>query len=133
MEVLVEIGLEGSDGDFAFLPPSFILFNGRYRILPMVGLDQCGCVYVVSCFPCVVCIGVAFPLDKILKLSFTSEMTVINDGLDFIFFGVFDKVRRWPRVVVHVFHSLAIRGHEGCVEYVMNGPGRGELQLICDR
>ena len=68
-----------------------------------------------------------------MKLSLTSKVTVINDGLDFVFFGVIDKVRRWPRVVVSVFHGLAIRGQEGCMEYVMNGPGRGELQLICDR
>ena len=88
---------------------------------------------MVSCFPCVICIGIALPLDKILKLSFRSEVTVINYGFDFVFFGVFDKVRRWPRVVVPVFYSLAIRGQEGCVEYVMNGPGCGELQLVCDR
>ena len=62
-------------------------------------------MHVVSCFPRVVCIGIALPLDKILKLSFTSEMTVINDGLDFVFLSVFDKVRRWPRVVVPVFHG----------------------------
>ena len=68
-----------------------------------------------------------------MELSFTSEMTVINDGLDLIFFGVFDKVRRWPRVVVPVFYGLAIRGQEGCVEHVMDGPGCGELQLVRNR
>ena len=62
-----------------------------------------------------------------MELSFTSEVTVINDGLDFVFFGVFDKVRRWPRVVVPVLHGFAIRGQEGRVEHVMNGPGRGKL------
>ena len=60
-------------------------------------------------------------------------MTVINDGLDFVFFGVFDKVRWWSHVVGPVFYSFAIRGQKGCVEDVMYGPGRGELQLICDR
>ena len=93
----------------------------------MIGLDQCGCMYMVSCFPRVIRIGIPFPLDKILKLSFTSKVTVINDGLNFVFFGVFDKVRRWPRVVGPVFCGFAIRGQEGCVEYVMNGPGSGEL------
>ena len=88
---------------------------------------------MVSCFPCVVCIGVSFPFNEVLELSFTSEVTVINDGLDFIFFGVFDKVRRWSRVVSPVFCGFAIRGQEGCVEDVMNGPGCRELQLICDR
>ena len=88
---------------------------------------------MVSCFPCVVCIGIALPLDKILKLSFTSEVTVIDDGLDFVFFGVFDKVRRWPRVVGPMFCRFTIRGQEGRVEDVMDGPGGGELQLIRNR
>ena len=82
---------------------------------------------MISCFPCVVCIGIALPLDKILKLSFTSEVTVINDSFDLVFFGVFDKVRRWPRVVGPVFCGFTIRGQKGCVEDVMNGPGCGEL------
>ena len=56
-----------------------------------------------------------------------SVVTVINDGLDFIFFGIFDKVRRWPRVVSPVLYGLAIRGQEGCVEDVMNGPGCRKL------
>ena len=64
---------------------------------------------------------------------FTSKVSVINDGFDFVFFGIFDKVRRWPRVVDPVFYGFAIRGQEGCVEDVMDGPGHGELQLICDR
>ena len=82
---------------------------------------------MVSCFPCVVCIGITFPFDEVLELLFTSEVTVINDGLDLVFFGVFDKVRGWPRVVGSVFRGLAIRGQEGRVEYVMNGPGYRKL------
>ena len=82
---------------------------------------------MVSCFPRVVCIGVSFPFDKILELSFTSEVTVIDDGLDFVFFGVFDKVRGWSRVVGPVFYSFVIRGQEGRVEDVMNGPGCRKL------
>ena len=92
--MLVKIGFEGADGDFAFLSSLFILFGRHQWILSMIGLDQCGCVYMVSCFPRVVRIGIASPLDKILELSFTSEVMVINDSLDLIFFGVFDKVRR---------------------------------------
>ena len=56
-----------------------------------------------------------------------SEVTVINDGFDLIFFSVFDKVRRWSRVVSPVLRGFAIRGQEGCVEDVMNGPGCREL------
>ena len=88
---------------------------------------------MVRCLPHVIRIGVAFPFDKILELSFTSEVTVINDSLDLIFFGVFDKVRGWPRVVGPMFYSFAIKGQEGCVEDVMYGPGGGKLQLIRDR
>ena len=47
MEVLVEIGFEGSDGDFAFLSPSFILFDGRQWILSVIVLNQHGGVYMV--------------------------------------------------------------------------------------
>ena len=127
MEVLLEVGFEGSDRDFAFLSSSFILFDGYQWVLSVIDLDERGCVYMVSCLPCVVCIGIALPLDKILKLSFTSEVTVINDGLDFVFFGVFDKVRWWPRVVGSVLCGLAIRSQEGRMENVMDGPGGGEL------
>ena len=99
----------------------------------MIGLDQHGCVYMVDCFPCVVCIGIALPFDEILELSFTSKVTVIYDGLNLVFFGVFDKVRGWPHVVGPMFHSFTIRSQEGCVEDIMNGPGRWELQLVGDR
>ena len=54
-------------------------------------------------------------------------MAVINDGLHFVLFGVFDKVRWWPRVVGPVFYSFAIRGQQGRVEDVMYGPGCREL------
>ena len=66
---------------------------------------------------------VSLPLDKILKLLFMSEVTVINDGLDFIFFGVFDKVRRWPHVVDPMFCCFAIRGKKQCMEDVVYGSG----------
>ena len=62
-----------------------------------------------------------------------SEVTVINDGLDFVLFGVFDKVRRWPCVVSPVLRGFTIRGQEGCVEDIMYDPGHWELQLICNR
>ena len=45
--MLVEIGLEGSDGDFAFLSSSFILFDRRQWILSVIGLNECGSVYMV--------------------------------------------------------------------------------------
>jgi hypothetical protein len=52
---------------------------------------------------------------------------VINDGLNLIFFGVFDKVRWWPRVVGPMFCCFAIRGQEGHMKDVMYGPGHWKL------
>ena len=43
----MEVRLEGSDRDFAFLSPSFILFEGRQRILSVITLNQGRGVYVV--------------------------------------------------------------------------------------
>ena len=44
---MMEVGLEGADGDLAFLSSSFILFDGRQWILSMIGLNQRGGVYMV--------------------------------------------------------------------------------------
>ena len=41
-----------------------------------------------------------------------SEVTVINNGLDIVLFGIFDEVRRWPHVVDPVFRGFTIRGEE---------------------
>jgi hypothetical protein len=62
-----------------------------------------------------------------LELLLASEVTVINDGLYLVFFGVLDKVRRWSCVICPVFYGFTIRGQEGRVKDVMNGPGCGEL------
>ena len=45
--MLVEVRLEGSDGDFAFPSSSFILFGGRQWILSVIGLNEYRGVYVV--------------------------------------------------------------------------------------
>ena len=45
--MLVEVGLEGSDRDFAFPLSPFILLSGRQWILSMVGLNERGGMYVV--------------------------------------------------------------------------------------
>jgi hypothetical protein len=41
-----------------------------------------------------------------------------------------DQVRGWPREVGAMSASLAIRGQQGCVEDVMDGPGLGKVELI---
>jgi hypothetical protein len=48
---------------------------------------------------------------------------------DYVFYLVLfisvDQVRGWPREVGAMSVSFAIRGQQGCVEDVMNGPGLG--------
>jgi hypothetical protein len=48
---------------------------------------------------------------------------------DYVFYLVFfisvDQVWGWPREVGAVGVRFAIRGQQGCVEDVMNGPGLG--------
>jgi hypothetical protein len=56
----------------------------------MVSCYQCGSVDLVSWFPCVIAIGVSLPFDEVLKASFAAVKAVINDGLDLVFFCVFD-------------------------------------------
>jgi hypothetical protein len=56
-----------------------------------------------------------------------------HDGLDLIFCLTFDRL--WGRWIVigSMLRSFAIRSQQGGVEDVMDGPGRGETQLISDR
>jgi hypothetical protein len=115
--------LEGAD-DLSSLPasPFISCFNVKWVFL-VIGRYQCGRVDLVSWLPCVVAIGVPLPLDEVLKASFAAVKAVINDGLDLVFFGVFDQLRGWPRVIDPVLHRFAIRGQEGRVKDVMDGPG----------
>ena len=99
----------------------------------MVGRYQRRRMDLVSWLPRVVAIGVPLPFDEALKTSFAAVKTVINDGLDLIFLGVLDQLRGWPRVVSPVFCRLAIRGQEGRMKDVMDGPGWGQLELIRNR
>ena len=87
---------------------------------------------LVSWFPCVVAIRIPFPFDEVLKTPFVAVKAVINDGLDLVLFCVFDQFRGWPRVVDPVFCRLAIRGQEGRMEDVMDGPGWGQSELVRD-
>jgi hypothetical protein len=57
-------------------------------------------------------------------------MSVASDGLDLVLFFVVDKVRWGPREVFSVFFCLHVRGQEGGVEYRVDGPLRGEAELI---
>ena len=75
----------------------------------MIGRYQCGCVDLVSWFPCVVTVGISLPLDEVLKASFVAIKAVINDGLDLVFLSIFDQLRGWPHVVDPMLRCFTIR------------------------
>ena len=61
----------------------------------MIGFNDLGCMYGVSWFPGVVTFGVAKPLDKVLKGSRASMMSVAPYLLHFVLRFSVDKVRWW--------------------------------------
>ena len=99
----------------------------------MVLADKLGREYLISWFPRVVCLGISLPFDQILKPPSSSEVAVSPNLFDFEFHFSFHNVRRGPREVGPVLDRLTIRGQQGRVENIMDGPGRGKGKLIGDR
>ena len=91
----------------------------------MIPRDQFWGENLFRWFPRIVCVWVPLPLDQILKSPIPPVITVIRNGLHLELLFSVDKVRGWPRVVGPVLIGLLIRGQQTCVEYVMDGPGRG--------
>ena len=98
----------------------------------MVPRDQFWGKDLFRWFPQVVCIGVPLPFDQVLKLSASSVIAVISNGLHFKLLFPVDEVRGWPRVVGPVLIGLSVRGQQTCVKYVMDGPGWGKGESISD-
>jgi hypothetical protein len=81
--------------------------------------------HLVLGFPSVIGLGVALPFDQVLQLAPSSVITVVSNGLDFVFLLVVDYFGGGFCKVGPVFFRLAIRSQQACVEDVMDGPGRG--------
>jgi hypothetical protein len=56
-----------------------------------------------------------------------------HDGLDFIFCLTFDHLWRRRVMIGSMLRSFAIGSQQGGMKDIMDGPGRGETQLISDR
>jgi hypothetical protein len=67
---------------------------------------------------------------EILQGSLPTVKAVINDVLDLVLLFSRYQVRRWPRVVGSMRRGFTIRGQQGGVEHVMDGPAHGEIELI---
>jgi len=79
-------------------------------------------MHVIRSLPRVIRRGIALPFDEILELTPTPIITVIDDGLDFVFFLAFDQIRWWPREVGAVRSRFFIRQQERSVEHVVDVP-----------
>jgi hypothetical protein len=71
-------------------------------------------------------------MDEVLEVVFPPMISVINNVLDLVFLLSGDKVRRWPHVIWSMHRGFAIRGQQGGMEDVMDGPGHGELEFVHD-
>ena len=112
--------MEGADRDLSSRSWPFILEG----MTLMVFLNQLRSKHISSVFPGVVSGGISLPFDKVLKVSPFPKVTVIDDGLDFIFFFSINDVWGRTRKIVSVLTSLSERGQKPGMKDVMNGPGR---------
>ena len=112
--------MEGIDGDSTSRSSPFIL----ERVASVIFLDQLRSKHISLMLPGIVSCGISLPLNEVLKVSSSSEVAMIDDGLDFEFFLSINDVWGRPRKVVSVLASLSERCQKPGVEDVMDGPGR---------
>ena len=113
--------MEGADRDLTSGSLPFIL----ERMALVILLNQLRGEHISLVFPGVVSRGIPLPLDEVLKVSPLPEITMINDGLDFVLFLSINDVwgRTWK--VVSILTSFPERRQESGMKDVMDGPGRG--------
>jgi hypothetical protein len=59
--------------------------------------------------PTVVCVGVPFPFDQILLLLPSAVISLVQNGLNFIFLLSVDDVWGWFKVIGSVFGGFLVR------------------------
>src|SRR5712671_1506695 len=96
----------------------------------MVFFYQVFGVYVFFWLPRVVRRWITLPLYQVLESALTPVISVIDDRFHFIFFHVFNQVRRWTRVIGAMGRSFFVRQEERGVEHVMDTPRLGKCKLI---
>ena len=75
----------------------------------LIMLDKFRGMNLISWFPCVVTFGVSLPFYEVLKSFRSSELSVCDDLLDFVFLFSVNEVRRWPGEVWTVRSCFMIR------------------------
>jgi len=95
---------------FSGLDACPFMFLGIYQwVLLVVLLDQQWGMHLVSGLPSVVSVWVAFPFQEVLQSLITSVMTVLDNGLHFVFHFTIFYVRWGPHVVGAFFLRLLIQ------------------------
>ena len=99
-------------------------------VLHVMLLDQFWGKHLIEGFPGVVCFWVILPLDQVLEPVPSAMEAMVSNGLDFILLFSIHYLRGRFRKVDPMFFCFAIRRQQASMEDVMDGPGRGELELI---
>ncbi len=75
----------------------------------LIMLDKFRGMDLISRFPCIVTFRVPLPFDEILKPFRSSELSVCDDSLDFVFLFSINEVRRWLGEVWAVRSCFMVR------------------------
>ena len=92
--------------------------------------DQVWSEHLIGEFPGIVRFWVPLPFDQILEFVPSTMEAMVSNGLDFILLFSIHNLRRGFHKVDPMFLCFAIRRQQTGVEDVMDGPGRGKLELI---
>ena len=93
-------------------------------------LNQFWGEHLVGEFPGVVRFWVPLPFDQVLEFAPSAMEAMVSNGLDFVLLFSIHYLGGRFRKVGPMFLRFAIRRQQAGVEDVMDGPGRGELELI---
>ena len=92
--------------------------------------DQVWGEHLIDRFPGVVRFWIVLPFDQVLKLAPSAMEAMVSNGLDLVFLFPVHYFGGRFRKVDPMFFRFTIRRQQASMEDVMDGPGRGELELI---
>jgi hypothetical protein len=101
-------------------------------VFSVIGFFQFRGEHLFLGLPHIVSRGIALPLDKVLEFAPPPKESMSHDGFHFKLLFSVDHFGWWSVIVRPVFFCFTIGGEKRGMEDVMDGPGRGELELIGD-
>ena len=102
-------------------------------MLLVIALDQPRGEHLLSRFPGVISHRIALPFDQVLQFTPLPKEAMPHHGLYFKFLLSIHHFG-WRAIIIRsMLGRFVIGDQQGGVKYVMDGPGRWELELISDR